>query len=296
LRSSKESWLRKAQEIPSCAAYALAKSGQLIRAVLALEQGRTRLLAEAMERRRADLERLPTIGYGKVYRRYRDAADRIGLLEQAELRNQRLLYGSDLSAEVRLTRQELRASIEAIRDIPGYHDFFCAPDFDKVRECFTNMTGEQPRPIAGVYLMVTPAGGLGLIIHTGGVLMLPLEFTETDLTDVLVKRNGKAITGGYLPAQLGDAPPQQALDEALPKLGKHIMQPLAAALDVLAPVSKPKPERSPARDPHSYGTSGSITATRRTISERREGVCLFERFRCRIRSISARNGSLRRNS
>src|SRR5207253_434801 len=92
------------------------------------------------------------------------------------------------------------------------------------------------------YLIITSAGGLGLIIHSGGVQPLALEFSENDLDKVLVKRKGKAITGGYLPAQLGGAPMQQVLDEVLPKLGKHIMQPLAAALDALAPAPQATPK------------------------------------------------------
>jgi CHAT domain-containing protein/tetratricopeptide (TPR) repeat protein len=241
LRSSKESWLRRAQEIPNCAAYALARSGELVGAVLALEQGRARLLTEAMEQTRSDLDRLPMLGYGKVYRRYRDVAARIELLERAELRNERSLDDADLSAEIHLARRELEAAIKAVRDIPGYQDFLCTPDIETIRQCLTNCIGEHPGPIAGVYLIITRAGGLGLVIHSGGVQPLPLKFNENDLNNVLIKRKRKAITGGYLPAQLGGAPRQEVLDEVLPKLGKHIMQPLAAVLDALVPASQPTP-------------------------------------------------------
>jgi tetratricopeptide (TPR) repeat protein len=77
-RAGKESWLRKAQGMPSRAAYCLAQSGECTTAVVVLEQGRAYLLSEALERDRADLAALQQ-SHPAVYERYRQAAERIAL-------------------------------------------------------------------------------------------------------------------------------------------------------------------------------------------------------------------------
>ena len=55
-REAREFWLREAQNLPGKAAYALAQLGRLGEAVEALEAGRVRMLAEALEQNRRDLE------------------------------------------------------------------------------------------------------------------------------------------------------------------------------------------------------------------------------------------------
>ena len=62
IRSSKEVELGEIQGLSVRAAYALAKLGKLEQAVAALEGGRARLLAEALEGNRRDLEQLTGVG------------------------------------------------------------------------------------------------------------------------------------------------------------------------------------------------------------------------------------------
>ncbi|MFZ1594463.1 MAG: CpXC domain-containing protein, partial [Anaerolineae bacterium] len=82
VRGSKEVELREIQGLPANAAYALAQLGRLPEAIVVLEQGRTRLLAEALEQNRRDLQRLPALGHGGLYERYRAASDRLTALQQ----------------------------------------------------------------------------------------------------------------------------------------------------------------------------------------------------------------------
>ena len=62
LRREKESWIKDAGRIALDAADALVRSGDLPGAVVALERGRARLLAEEMEHARQDLDKLPALG------------------------------------------------------------------------------------------------------------------------------------------------------------------------------------------------------------------------------------------
>ena len=75
-RTGKESWLRDASRMPAAAAYARARVGDLRGAIAVLEAGRARLLAEALEQNRRDLDRLPALGQGAILERYRTAAAR----------------------------------------------------------------------------------------------------------------------------------------------------------------------------------------------------------------------------
>jgi hypothetical protein len=63
-------------------AFALVRSGQPERAVEALEAGRSVLLAEALERNRADLEHLRRSGHADLLDRYRTAVTAMQLAER----------------------------------------------------------------------------------------------------------------------------------------------------------------------------------------------------------------------
>lgn len=69
-REGKEIWLSELQGMPGRMAFALAKKGDLARAVTALEHGRAKLLTEALDRDRADLEHLKNLGYQDLHDRY----------------------------------------------------------------------------------------------------------------------------------------------------------------------------------------------------------------------------------
>jgi tetratricopeptide (TPR) repeat protein len=75
-RLHKESWLRDSQEISVQAAYALARTGDMAGASAALERGRGLLLSEALQRDRADLERLAETGRADLRERYEAAVSR----------------------------------------------------------------------------------------------------------------------------------------------------------------------------------------------------------------------------
>ena len=230
LRSGRETWLREAQKLPLEAAYAHARRGDFESAVMALEVGRTRLLADVLERERADLEHLPRLGQAELYSRYNSAASRVWVLENSELRQENVPPGFDPTSELRASRAELEAAIGAIRQVPGYEDFFLRPSFKRIQQALTARFTIDGRPGVGVYLAATLAGGLALLVHEGGVQSVFLDFDEGDLHALLVGREGDPAGGGYLAGQLDDVKLRHSLNEVLPIVGEKIIRPISDAL------------------------------------------------------------------
>jgi CHAT domain-containing protein len=228
IRSSKEVELVEMADLYRHAAYALACSNDCVAdACVALEKGRTRLLAEVLERNRADLEKLKETDHSDLFARYQTAVNGIAELEQRELRNESLAAGLDLARELDAARTALQIVIAEIQQLPGYRDFFVVPAFDQIQRTLAAENG------AGVYVIVTSAGGLALIVHQNGVQAVWLKLTEEEVNARLIQRNGEQVAGGYLAAQMGDASLEIALDNLLPLLGDKIMRPIAEALKPL---------------------------------------------------------------
>ena len=224
-RVAKESWLREAQGLPASAAYALAQLNRLEEAIVALETGRARLLAEALEANRRDLERLPALGHGDLLALYRAETDRLAAL-QAQIERPAASGGESgprrdfvaLSQEIQAARAELDATIAAIRQVPGYEDFFLPPSFKNICQAALPDT-----PL--VYLVATPVGGMALVVHasqspasaseqgsaehnslpddgqTHRVLVVWLDdLTEARLREVIFGPADDPALGGYLGA------------------------------------------------------------------------------------------------
>jgi tetratricopeptide (TPR) repeat protein len=226
-RSQRETWLAESQRIPGRAAYALAKSDDLPAAVVALERGRSRLLLEALERSRADLERLVDRGQADLYRRYRAAADRIQYLESLTLRPQEPPANLDLPVELRLAHSELATTIQSIQRVPGYEDFSRPPDFDHLRQVLV-----PDGKCVAVYLNLVPYAGLALVLHPGGIqpVWLELAIIENDLTTLL---------RDYHSVQVNKARFTQKLGSLLMFLGAKIMRLVAEAIRAVLPPTEP---------------------------------------------------------
>jgi hypothetical protein len=245
-RESKEAWLAEAQALPANAAYALAKLYRLEEAVETLEAGRARLLAEALEQNRRDLERLAPLGHGDLLARYRAAVDRVAALqaqagqplrEQIDAPAPARDYEA-LPREMAAARAARDAAVVAIRQVAGYEDFFLPPSFEKTRQA-----AAPGAPL--VYLVTTVAGSLALVVRAAQdvdesaeaqtVVAVWLDgFTSADLDTLLVHQAGDEVIGGYLPGQLFRPDWLQAsLGEALPVLGERLMGPLAGRLRAL---------------------------------------------------------------
>lgn len=267
LRLGKESWLREIQGLAERMAYALAKLGRAEDAVVTLENGRARLLAEALEHSRRDLQQLPQRGYVDLYESYRQASETVQNL-QYPVQTARSSAGSapavipdvDRHRAIQAAREALDAAIVRIRQVAGFEDFLVTPTWDRIQQ-----TVKPEAPL--VYLVTTAAGSLALIVRNdsgsfnssprkdvgrdengtrtarpddlhadsgASVEVLWLDtFQDAGLNNLLVKRSDTEVTGGYLPGQLQRSDWLHAsLDEALPELGNKLMGPVAERLRV----------------------------------------------------------------
>jgi CHAT domain-containing protein len=155
----KQVWLRMAAGVPALAGYALARTGDLEEAAVALERGRAVLLSETLARGQADLERLAGSGQGDLVESYRRSTRRIGELELGEVGAARTLLPAQRAETLREARAELDAAAAAIRQVDGYERFLEPPTFAEV--------GQAARAAPLVYLAATAVGGLALVVGAG---------------------------------------------------------------------------------------------------------------------------------
>jgi CHAT domain-containing protein/tetratricopeptide (TPR) repeat protein len=239
-RGHKESWLRDLQEMAAPAAYALAQLGQREEAAVTMERGRARLLAEALQRHRRDLEQLPVRGHEALYRRYRELVERQERLLQpatAGTQQPNVLQGqARLDAIVAATRV-LEEVVAEIRKVPGYADFLAESTFAHIQAV------AHDTPV--VYLLTTAAGGLALIVYNGDVEPVWLDdLTDVTLRSWLLGPADAPVPSGWLGAYtrwLVERTPQAqrawfaAIDDITNQLWSHIAEPLGAALRQVLP-------------------------------------------------------------
>ncbi len=242
-RPGKESWIRELRGVPARAAYACWKTGQPERAVEALESGRARLLGEALERSRRDLQNLEALGHGDLLERYRRAAERYQALQE---QGGNLVGGPEQMAasrppdwlhQMEAAWEELEAVIAEIQQVPGYETFMKTLTANQLRA----LAGDLGAPL--VYLAATPAGGLALIVTGESVQAVELpELTETALYEQVIGEEGRNT---YLRAYLDwqDDPYDDAreaiwkdvLNATCTWLGEAVMGPLVDALETVVP-------------------------------------------------------------
>jgi len=191
-RVSKESWLRDAQGLHSYAAYARAWRGDLSGAVMALEQGSARMLAEALAFETTDLQALEKTRPDLV-KRYRDVRQRLLDSRNAELRHVSAATTPEID-RMRADRHDLETLITEIRGIGGHEDFLVPPEFVHVK------AAAAFAPL--VYLAVTPVGGLALLVEADGKVtsIRGDDLTEAALRKALLGVEEKLDPNSYLGA------------------------------------------------------------------------------------------------
>jgi CHAT domain-containing protein len=198
--------------------------GDLKQAVMTLERGRSLLLAETLERERADLDRLEALGRLDLLERYRQVTDRLNALERAQLGGEVLPTQSG-ERSLRIARAELDSVVAAIRTLPGYERFLTAPSFADV------FAAAATDPL--VYLAATDAGGLALVVKGGedSVAWLPLpELTAQALREEVM---------GYIRDSQRNDPSASmtTLDRTARWLWDAVMGPLLQALSPFSRVT-----------------------------------------------------------
>jgi CHAT domain-containing protein len=173
LRAHKEAWLADVQGLPGEAAIAFVRTGRIEEAMLALESGRSLLLAEALDRDRANLESLAADGWQSLANSYRATA---GELAQA-------LNGSADAQRIEDLRRSLDAVTASIRALPGHEGFLAQPTWDDI-------TAAVPERSVLVYLAPSPVGGVAIIVSRGTEQVQVIDLPQCTATAVRRRVDG----------------------------------------------------------------------------------------------------------
>lgn len=174
LSSEKRSWLRHSHHLYPMAAYCLARTGNVEDALIAMETGRARGLAEMLDLSRANLEDVETY-VPELVHRYRQAFEEIRELEaRAKSSEAASIAASSESAkrlpeQIRMAHTNLRATLEAIRNVPGGEVFLTRPSLSALADAL------EPG-IPAIYLAATDVGGIALVASRSesGLEVMPL--------------------------------------------------------------------------------------------------------------------------
>jgi CHAT domain-containing protein/tetratricopeptide (TPR) repeat protein len=248
LDQDREGWLTRAINIYRRASYALARAGRLRDAVVVLEQGRARRLADAFHRDRAGLERMRVVD-AQGYAMYVHAVERMRELQRRE-RVERLgppgdaplRQPADTTSQTRLRDQTaqaqaaLDAAIARIRRVPGFESYLAEPTFKDVARAV------QPG-IPLVYLDTVAESAFALVVSRPSaadeiaVEAIWLDrMTVQDLKELVLWREEQGVAGSYLRGLINENNGADllwldpALDEMLPQLGERLVGPIAARL------------------------------------------------------------------
>ncbi|HEX4093339.1 MAG TPA: hypothetical protein VHZ33_31855, partial [Trebonia sp.] len=198
------------------AAVAYARCDRADQAAVAIERSRARILAEALERDRVNLDRLAAAGH-------QDARDRY-LAANAEL--DRLIRLQADPEYLTAAKADVARAVDEIRDVPGWDGFLRPAELADVLAA----AAEQPL----VYLVPYDDTGLALVVGPDGVRhqWLP-ELTGPNLqTEVTALRAAYEGWAGAAPDADDGAHEryQQAFVRVCGWLGSAVMGPLLAGL------------------------------------------------------------------
>lgn len=217
-RHQKENWLRRSRGFHTDGAYAHAKVEDYRQTVTILEYGRTFLLSEALERNRADLERLRDKGHADKYEIYQNILNEISVLEN-------LQESSNLD-HIRQVQTKLDETIEQIRQIKGYENFLrLQPDFEM--DILQALPNSQT---VLVYIAVTSVGGLALIVQTDGTVTPVWCDTLTGAAIEEQYYGQKGYQHAYQQRSKNSKAWEQAIDNTTRWLWDVLMGPLIAEL------------------------------------------------------------------
>ncbi len=184
IRRDKETWLKNIQYMSGYASYAFVKRGKIQDAVVAQERWLARLLSESLAIDHADLTRLEATGNTELSSAYRQAVEQWhSLTQQTQLTKKNY-------ADLRDAREQLNKTIERIQQIQGYERFLASPNFTDIQ------TVAKDRAI--VYVMITDAGGLALIVQDNVTPIWLPELTTKSSTKLLTDSEEGRLEGGYM--------------------------------------------------------------------------------------------------
>jgi CHAT domain-containing protein/tetratricopeptide (TPR) repeat protein len=213
-RSAKEIWLREVGAMTREAGFAIAKTGDFDAAAVALDRGLARLLAASLREDRAELDAVKK-EHPEIVERYQAAADRVAWFEEQEIRRGKGWPSPDV-AQARDPRADLEQAIDDIRRLPGHQGFLKPGEITDLHAA-ASVLGDRA---ALVFLATTDAGSVALVVTADESEAVWAELSTLQLEAFLVRHDGNALTGGYLPGILSRRREAMAwLNEALSSIG-----------------------------------------------------------------------------
>ncbi|MEV6039339.1 CHAT domain-containing protein [Nonomuraea sp. NPDC052116] len=171
LREHKQRWLSQVEGLATAAAAAYVEAGDAWKAVVALERGRARLLADAIAGDAAETGVL-TLSHPRLAGAYREAEARLRDLQGQALQP---VAGDwlPMAAGFDRARRDLDEALARIREQPGFERFRLPdPAGDVLRAA-------RSGPLA--YLMAGDRGGYALLVDGGSVTAHPLPVRRQDV-------------------------------------------------------------------------------------------------------------------
>lgn len=243
--ASRLSALEHTSELYANDAYCIAQLGDFRQAVERIEQGRTRVITESLDRDRANLEGVNEqdladfVAVGRCIRVLEAEARAKGSVAPAKQQSNRSF--SEVSTDLAAARGDLDEVIERIR---AYK-----PDFMPQIPGYDAIVANSDSACPLIYLITTSLGSLAVIVAAGmserpedSVVWLD-EFTSAEIDRLLFWHGptGSAnneMVGGLLGGQISGNQDSliEELDLALPVLRDRLMGPLAARLEQLGVV------------------------------------------------------------
>ncbi|EIJ41787.1 hypothetical protein BegalDRAFT_0879 [Beggiatoa alba B18LD] len=175
LREHQEAFLQDTQGIAVKVAYARIQTGQLEKAVEALEQGVARLLSNALARSNADLTQLQQDS-PELYERYQESLQAVNTTQRF-YQNATDDLREKAQSDWQTAEKQFNELLENIRQLQGHENFLLiATDINTVKQV------SQQQPL--IYVFFTEKGGYALNVFQGQIQAIALpELTNTVLSE-----------------------------------------------------------------------------------------------------------------
>ena len=218
-QAEKATALRSAQGLSANLAFALVKTGQLDEAVITIEAGIGRMLADVLEKNRSDLAALQTSGHVALFDAYQSVTAQIAALSALPRDRQGRAISGSQADELRSALDDI---IGQIRRVPGFETFLSKMTLNEIR-------GAARYPI--VYVFATATGGMALVVQPQATLpvqAIDLPAMTQSWIDERVARHVRD-QHDFLRSQRNASQFQQwarSIDNLLDELWATIMRPL----------------------------------------------------------------------
>ena len=226
-RAHKEIILRSTREVHVKMAFALARVQRPEDAVVALESGIGRMLSEALEQGRRDLDSLRETRNAEIYDQYRQVAQELAAacgLDSASGRD--AAEAGVLASSIGELQADLDRIVGQIGELPGFEGFLRDLTLDDIRSVCD---------VPLVYVLYTIHGGLALIVRENqgqGVIALDLPALTTQWVYERVRDHLASLRRFQRsPKQSSDLDIwKRSVDHLLEDLTTEVVEPISEAL------------------------------------------------------------------